>query len=372
MRVGFDARWYNDSGVGAYVQGLLRAMAAASPEFDLIVYANSSNAVPGLSDWGVEVVPVRCPRYSFAEQSELRLRAREDKLDLFHSPFFAAPLRLECPLVVTIHDLIPFRFRTHSRPKQAMIRMGYRLAAKRAQHIIADSENTGHDLYTVLGVPRERISVVHLAPAECFTSENARDNLAVMDEKYSVRPPFILASSARNWRTKNLETALDAISQAHGETGEAFQTVVYGPPQGISVLDAKIRWPALNLVHTGYIPAPDLAQLFRHARAFIMPSLYEGFGLPVVEAMACGCPVIASNAGSLPEVAGQGAQIFAPLDAKGMAAAISGLITNDANFEMWRAAALRRAADFSWERAARQTISVYHRIHDKNAAAASA
>lgn len=370
MRVGFDARWYNESGVGAYVQGLLRAMAGASQKFELVVYANSGNAVPGLSDWGVEVISVRSSRYSFAEQMEMRRRAHEDKLDLFHSPFFAAPLRLKCPLVVTIHDLIPFRFRTHSWVRQAMIKMGYRLAARRAQHLIADSQNTADDLRTILSVPRERISVIHLAPAKCFTPAVAEDDLAVLEEKYSVRPPFVVASSARNWRTKNLETALKAISEVHREEGIAFQTVVYGPPHGIAGLDAKNRWPALNLVQAGYIPAPDLVRLFRHARAFIMPSLYEGFGLPIVEAMACGCPVITSNAGSLPEVAGEGAQIFAPFDSQGMATAIAGLTIKDENFAHWRAAALRRAADFSWDQAARQTISVYHRIHDKAAAAA--
>src|SRR5262249_46225723 len=113
----------------------------------------------------------------------------------------------------------------------------------------------------------------------------------------------------------------------------------------------------------------ELAALFRHAHAFVMPARYEGFGLPVLEAMACGCAVITSNAGSLAEVAGDGAQVFAPQDVAGMAGALSGLLLNREEPDHWRAAALRRAADFSWHKAARETISVYHRTREAFSAA---
>ncbi|HEY6270587.1 MAG TPA: glycosyltransferase family 1 protein [Terriglobales bacterium] len=365
MRVGFDARWYNDSGVGAYVAGLLRRLAAVPRDFDLVVYTEPGNPVPDLDALAVTMIPVRAPKYSLAEQVELSQRAREDRLDIFHAPFFVVPLRLTCPLVVTVHDLIPFFFRIYPWPKQALIKIGYRVASRRARHIIADSANTARDLHTILGIAKDRITPVHLAPAECFTAGRRKDDLDCLEHHYSVRPPYVIAASARNWRTKNLETALGAISQAKRESGGAFQTVVYGPPDGIRDLSAEDRWPGLSLRKTGYVPAMDLARLFRHARAFVMPSLYEGFGLPIVEAMACGCPVITSNAGSLPEVAGDGAQVFTPSDVLGMAGAIAALLTDQENFDRWRDAALRRAADFSWERTAEQTISVYHRIHDQ-------
>jgi glycosyltransferase involved in cell wall biosynthesis len=372
MQVGFDARWYNDSGVGAYVAGLLHALAVSERKFDLAVYVDQRNPDLGLNDPGINIVPVRAEKYSIAEQIELSRLARLDKLDLFHSPFFVAPLRLECPLVVTVHDLIPFLFRIYSWPKQPLIKMGYRLAARKARHIIADSDNTARDVQRILGISPGRISTIHLAPAECFTSASGEGDLELLEEKYSVRPPYVMVSSARNWRTKNLETALEAASRAHRSAGVNFQAVVYGPTDGLEALSVKNRPPNLNLRQTGYIPAGDLAILFRHARVFIMPSLYEGFGLPIVEAMACGCPVITSNGGSLPEIAGDGAQVFAPFDAKGMAAAIAGLIENQKNFAYWRAAALRRAADFTWERAAQETISVYHRIHDQLSSTAGA
>src|SRR5262249_19772869 len=121
LRVGFDARWYNDSGVGVYVAELLRAMAAIEGRgFELVVYENPQNPVPQLVGLGVSRVAVSALRYSLAEQFEFRRRSRLDRLDVFHSPFFAIPLGLRCPVVVTVHDLIPFLFPIYNRPKQAL------------------------------------------------------------------------------------------------------------------------------------------------------------------------------------------------------------------------------------------------------------
>ena len=363
MRVGFDARWYNDSGVGAYVDGLLRAMAAAEGDFELVVYSDVRNPLPGLDGARVTTVPVNARKYSIAEQFELRRRARQNKLDVFHSPFFIVPVGLPCPVVVTMHDLIPFYFRIYPWAKQWMIKTGYRVAARRAHHIIVDSDNTATDVRRTLGVEAERLTTIPLAPADWFSAQKRQDDCQRLQEKYNVRRPYVVAASARNWRTKNLEGALTALALAQQKEGAEFQTVVYGPPDGIRALDAEKRWPDLNLQRLGYIDACDLAALFRHASAFIMPSLYEGFGLPILEAMACGCPVVAANTGSLPEVAGSGAQTFTPLDVAGMAGAIAALVNCPETQDRWRYAASRRAGNFSWKRAAEETISVYHRIH---------
>jgi alpha-1,3-rhamnosyl/mannosyltransferase len=176
-----------------------------------------------------------------------------------------------------------------------------------------------------------------------------------------------VVSSARNWRTKNLQGALKALEIATGRTQIKFQTVIYGPSAGIDALDSG--WEGLDLRRIGYVQRPDLAALFRHAQAFLMPSLYEGFGRPILEAMACGCPVITSNAGALLEVAGRGAQVFAPDDCAGMGAAVAKLLADPDMRRCWQGNALARAQDFSWDKAAAETISVYHRIHAQAAAA---
>ena len=362
LRVGFDARWYNDSGVGTYVAGLLRAMAAMPAEIELVVYEDPRKPVPGLSGAALRKVAVSARKYSIAEGVELRRRVREDNLEVYHSPFYRLPRNLACPAVVTVHDLIPFLFPIYSWPKRSMVKMGYRLAARRAQHIIVVSRNTARDVQEILGVAGDRLTVIANAPLqECFRAQSCPGELESLRTKHGVRVPYVVVASTRNRHTKNLDGALQALDLARRQSSARFQTVVYGPPDGLDATGRETAWPALNLLPTGYMEAKELASLFRHAEAFVMPALYEGFGLPVLEAMACGCAVITSNAGSLAEVAGDGAQVFAPRDVVSIAGALSGLLRTREQRDHWKASALRRAADFSWDKAARETISVYHR-----------
>jgi glycosyltransferase involved in cell wall biosynthesis len=356
MRVGFDARWYNQSGVGSYITGLLPALVRAGCE--LVVYTDPRNPVPGLDNLSLKSVPVSSGKYSPLATLEFRRLEKRDKLDLFHCPFYAVPL-LRCPVVVTVHDLIPFLFPIYFWPKQKMVQAGYRAAAKRAAHLIADSHCTATDIQNILGAAPDRMSTVHLAADRNIFHQSGRENEEMLlRERYRIKKPFVLVSSARNWRTKNLGSALLALERVRKEAGVIFQTVMYGStPSGNFKID-----DSLNVHHVGYIDSEHLAALFRHAHAFIMPSLYEGFGLPLVEAMSCGCPVIASNRGSLPEIAGAGAQCFDPFDIKGMAKALCALLRNPEELQQKGSNALRRAADFSWDKAARETISVYHHV----------
>src|SRR5258708_31812692 len=164
MRVGFDARWYNDSGVGVYVAELLRAMAQLSRDFELVVYEDPQNPVPGLDGLPIVRIQVCAPKYSISEQLELRRRCRQDKLDIFHSPFYVAPLGLHCPLVVTVHDLIPFLFRIYPRPKQWMVKMGYRAAVRRAERATAASWRTAQNVPENLRGPHAHVAPLHSAP----------------------------------------------------------------------------------------------------------------------------------------------------------------------------------------------------------------
>jgi hypothetical protein len=163
LRVGFDARWYNDSGVGTYVAELLRALASHQKEIELIVYENPLNPVQSLAGSNVERVPVRASRYSLNAQVVLARRTRVDRLDLFHSPFYVMPLAASCPVIVTIHDLIPFLFPIYSAVKQMVVKTGYRVAANQAAHIIADSLNTARDVERLLKTNAEKITAVPIA-----------------------------------------------------------------------------------------------------------------------------------------------------------------------------------------------------------------
>ena len=361
MRVGFDARWYNDSGVGSYVAGLAPALVRAGCE--LVVYADSDNPVPGLTQMAAKIVYIRARKYSPFASQEFRRREKQDKLDLFHSPFYVMP-SLDCPVIVTIHDLIPFLFPIYPWLKQRAVQTGYRSAARRAAHIIADSEHTARDIQKILGIAAERITPVHLAAAtEIFHLRGEDGELDRLRQKFGLSQPYVVSASAGNWRTKNLEGALRVMAVARSVSKIEFQTVVFGPAEGLAAASNHEEGPGLNICGLGYVAAQDLAALFRHAHAFVMPSLYEGFGLPLVEAMSCGCPVITSDRGALPEVAGMGAQCFAPEDISGMAAALVELLRSPRELEQRRALALQRAADFSWEKAAQSTVAVYHQVH---------
>ena len=364
MRVGFDARWYNDSGVGTYVSELLKAMAQLQHGFELIVYEDPENQVPGLKDPPVKRIAIRSGKYSPVAQLELMERRRKDRLDVFHSPFYVLPLAVGCPVVVTLHDLIPFLFDIDPWLKRLAVKTGYRVAALRAAHIITVSGHTARDVHKILGTPVEKITVVHnaVSSSEFHNQSNTLD-LNYLQQRFGVCQPYAVAGSARNWRTKNLGTALHALTLARERSGREFQTVVFGPEEGLRVLGGKDKYSHLNLQTTGHVTARDLGKIFRHAQFFIMPSLYEGFGLPVLEAMACGCAVITSNGGSLAEIAGEGAQVFDALDANSMAQAAIELLCNPEVLEKWRRLALRRSADFSWARAAQETISIYHRVN---------
>jgi len=364
MRVGFDARWYNDSGVGTYVAELLRALVPLQSEsdFGLVVYEDPRNPVPTLEGSSAKRIPVAAGKYSPFGQTALKRRARQDYLDLFHSPFYPIPLGISCPVVVTIHDLIPFLFRTSNPLKQFMVKSGYRVAATRSSHIITVSQHTANDVRQILNVSPEKITVIHNAVSDLhFHPLRNPAEPVCLAERFHIRSPYVAVGSAHNWQTKNLVSALRTLVLAQQQSGFKFQTVVYGPPDGFQAAGGRDAWRELDLVCTGHLSATDLGRLFRHAELALIPSLYEGFGLAILEAMSCGCAAITSNAGSLPEVAGQGAQKFDPFDLDGMAKAAARLLSNPAELSMWRARALKRVADFSWSKAAHETLSVYDR-----------
>ncbi|HEY6249775.1 MAG TPA: glycosyltransferase family 1 protein, partial [Candidatus Angelobacter sp.] len=365
MRVGFDARWYNDSGVGTYVAELLKALTSIPPgsgatterqQLELVVYEDPANPVPGLEN-KVERIPLAAPKYSFRSQTALNRRCALDRLDVFHSPFYPIPLRMSCPVVVTIHDLIPFLFPINTWAKQFMVKSGYRIAARRCSRIIAVSQHTANDITRILRARPEKIAVVHNAVAsEAFHPNGSSGESAHLADRYGIHPPYAVVGSTRNWRTKNLGSALRALALAQGYSGMSFQTVVCGSPDGFQAVGGPDAWKQLNLVQTGHLPAAELGRMFRHAHLSVMAPLYEGFGLAILEAMACGCAVITSNGGSLPEVVGAAAQKFDPFDVTGMARAATTLLSNPAELKVWQERAVQRAADFSWTKAARETV----------------
>jgi glycosyltransferase involved in cell wall biosynthesis len=360
MKVGFDGRWYGQSGVGNYVSDLLQAICSMDGDLEIILYEDPENPLEHVNGDRIHKVPVRSKRYSVWEQFELARRCRVDGLAVFHSPFYLTPWFAPCPVVVTIHDLIPFLFNIYSWPKRQLIKLGYRLATKKAARVIADSENTRDDLNRILGVSSEKTTVVHLATSRDLYHANPDPGEAdYLFKRYGIRQPFALTMSAKNWRTKNLPVALEALAICQREAGITFQTVVAGPPDGFQEASQQNSLPIENVLLTGFVSGADLPKLYRGADVFLLASKYEGFGLPLLEAMSCGCAVVCSNGGSLAEVAGTGAILVDPTNPVQMARAVTQLLRDAGARADLRARALQRAADFSWEKAARETVSAY-------------
>jgi glycosyltransferase involved in cell wall biosynthesis len=361
MRIGIDGRWYNDSGVGKYTAELIAALDCLERDQELIVFESPANPVPLKNPKKVLKVPVESRKYSVAEQFSLPRLCHRYSLDVFHSPFYLVPWMVSCPVVVTIHDVIPFLFDIYPAWKTRMVKAGYWASAKKASHVVTDSQATAEDAREILSVPRDKISAIPLAVSpRIFNAEANPSEPRYLEEKFNIRCPYIMLIGAGNWKTKNFHRAFEAIEICRQQLEWEFATVFAGNDLWLRLhpqLGSNIP-----VIATGYVSEADLSILYRHAQVFLFASEYVGFGFPVLEAMSCGCPVICSNAGSLPEVAGDAALGVDPRDSAAMANALF-LMMSDASLRSdYRRRSIGRAAQFSWERTASEVFNVYQKV----------
>lgn len=356
MRVGLDARWYCGSGVGTYILGLAQAILDFVPEIELFLYEHKGNQLPGLRG-DVQRHLAKWHRYSPLGQLEMAHFCRRDKLDVFHAPFYLIPFLASCPVVVTIHDMMPFLFDLYNWPHQKLVQAGYFAGIKTADRVIADSHCTAGDIHRLIGIPLEQIDVIKFGPLGSISSQASEGEMEYLASHYGLSQPYVLTFSFTNWRTKNIDVALQGMLLAR-QMGSQFQAVVAGSQTGLQHCPASVL-DQLQPVLTGFMPGPDLPLLYRHASVFVCTSAYEGLGLPLLEAMASGCAVVSSDGGSLPEVAGDGAAVVPVGDADATARQIHRLLSDEDECRRLRAAALRRAAEFTWQRTASETCAVY-------------
>jgi glycosyltransferase involved in cell wall biosynthesis len=291
-------------------------------------------------------------------QIGVSLAARRAGARLLHLPAGLGPARPLLPAVVTIHDTMVFRFPQLFRPwHRHYARVMLPRLARAAALVITGSQATRADLIEHLGVAPDRIAVVpygvdiRFAPLAADSPE-ARAVVA----RYHLPPNFILAVGAIEPR-KNLPRILDAVRQLNGRAATAGVTLVHAGPEGWA---HDVPREAARFL--GYVPAADLRVLYGLARAFVYPSLWEGFGFPVIEAMACGCPVITSDVSALPEVAGGAALLVDPTATEQLAAAIARVWADEGLRRDLVARGRARAAGFTWQRTARETVAVYERV----------
>lgn len=362
MIVGYDATTIAGrvSGVGYYTRRLLHALIAGDgygAVERLLVLSN--RPVPIAPGPRVQVhAQGRLPFRALWMQLELPRLLRTLRPDLVHFTNYLAPLAGSVPYVVSFHDMTLRLFpHLHTLKKRLLTAGLLPRVARRARLVLTPSESSSRDLVRWLGVDAGRVRVIPYAPPDDFRPvAEGPETLAAL----GVRPPYLLHVGTLEPR-KNLARVLRAFARIAPRLPEAM-FVVAGPPgwdHGAARREAARARLGARVVFLGYVPEAELPRLYTHAAALVYPSLYEGFGLPVVEAMACGAPVLTSLTSSTAEIGYGAALLVDPLDEPGIAATMAALLTDARLRAELREKGLVRAASFTWDRTARATVEAY-------------
>ena len=377
MRVAIDARKLHDFGIGTYIRNLLRQLARIDRQTDYVLLSPEQDLdVASQLGPNFRAVLEPSPNYSLREQLHVPWVLRRERPDVFHAPHYVLPPAVTCRSVVTIHDCIHLMFPQYLPNKMAYAyaRASMWAAVKRSDRILTVSEASKRDILHFFNVAPEKIVVVYNAIDDHFWLTPPEDEVARVRERYQLDHQFVLYVGNIKPH-KNLVRLIEAFAELRRTGFEELKLLIIGDE--ISKLPSLRRAVHGHKLHKhvrflGYVSDDTLRVLYRLAALFAFPSLYEGFGLPPLEAMASGTPVVASNQSSLPEVTGDAAVLVDPYD---VASIVDGMrrVLSDADL----AADLRRrgperAREFSWARSVDQTRTVYEQVGHVSAGARSA
>ena len=292
----------------------------------------------------------------------LRVSLVEGRLpagDVYHATEHLLPWMAR-PSVMTVHDLIFERYpQHHTRANRAFLRVAMPLFVRRADAIIAVSQHTRRDLLEVYATPPQKVYVVEEGIDERFRPAGEAD-IRRVKERYSIRRPYLLMVGTLEPR-KNHALAFRALAQLKAEGWPHCLVAVGGGGWLFDAVQRQVESLQLSddVIFAGHVADADLPALYSGADCFLMPSLYEGFGIPVLEAMACGAPVVCSKVSSLPEVAGEAARFIEPLTAEGLADAVRQVLSHPKMADKMLSDGMRQAGRYRWQRAADETVQVY-------------
>jgi glycosyltransferase involved in cell wall biosynthesis len=367
VRIGIDARKLQDFGIGTYIRNLLRELAKLDrqTEYVLLTKPEHMDVAKTLGE-NFRAVPDSSGQYSIAEQISVPFAVRRERVDLFHATHYVLPALTPSRSVVTIHDCIHLMFPDYMRNRlgYAYARASLYTAAHKSDRIFTVSEQSKRDILKFFNVPPEKIVVTPNAIDDRFSVPPSEEHVMQIRERYQLSHSYLLYVGNIKPH-KNLERLIEAFHLVRSQGRSELELIIIGDE--ISKLQSLRRAIHKYDIHRsvrflGYVPDNTLAVLYRLASVFVFPSLYEGFGLPPLEAMASGTPVVTSNVSSLPEVVGDAAVLVDPYSAEAIADGILSVLRSTHLRDDLRERGLKRAQEYSWARSVQRVRDIYGEV----------
>jgi glycosyltransferase involved in cell wall biosynthesis len=379
MRIGINTLFLFPSkraGTLTYVSNLVRALSQVDTENEYILFTNSQNHDVFKTDAKnfrrhlCPYVPENSMLRVLYEQMILPYYAKQFGLNVLHAPGDVPPIMAKCAKVVTLHDMQYIAWYAHypqyaSKAKLLYVKYLYPLGARKSEVIVTISENSKKDIVKYLGIPENKILVIYEASRFSLGTNQIEPDLNIFN-KHRIKKDYIL-SVASFLPHKNLNRLIESYALLMNNI--EHQVVLTGMNlHGMNLVKEMVRKKnvaADRVIFTGYVSEAELIALYQNASLFVLPSLFEGFGLPLLEAMSLGCPVAASSRTSIPEVVGDAGVLFEPEDPKAMADAIYSILS-DANLrDRLIDKGYKREKAFTWEKTARETLEAYSLAYER-------
>ncbi len=362
MNIGIDARKYFDFGIGTYIRNLAAVFDAQDGDRFTYIASPGDADLISRTHRGTTIIN-HSGKYSLAELITVSSQANRAGLSVFHAPHYTLPFGLAMPGVVTVHDVIHLRFPEYFSAIQrayAQLMIGH--ACRSSDAVIVDSAFTAKELIRYVACPEEKIHTIPLGVSGAFAPAQDGEAAAAFRRKFNLAGEFLLYVGSLKPH-KNFPAIIRSVARLRA--GRNVQVICVGEkPEDDPALSALCKSQGVDglIQGLGWLPEADLVAAYRAATVLVMPTLYEGFGFPVLEAMACGTPVICSNAASIPEVAGDAGILVDPLSEQEMTDAITSVLDDASLRNSLRERGLRRAQQFTWQRCGEQTLNLYRTL----------
>lgn len=363
--IGIDARKYFDLGIGTYIQNLTHQLPLCERTHRYVLFVNRNDRahLPMLEEWTIRIAPFK--KYSVGEMLLFAGRATEAGVDLFHSPHYTLPFRLKSKSVVTIHDLIPLRFPEYfSAIKRVYAYSIMNHAVRSADAVITVSEFTRKDILETFRIDPDKVHVIYNGVHTKFARLTDSSKVMEFKRKHRIENAKIILYVGSVKPHKNVETLMMAFSKLRRRMPHVlliFAGEALNMGKGLPELIGRL---SLNdsIRELGRLTDDELVVAYNAADVLVMPSRYEGFGLPVLEAMACGTPVIASTVASVPEIVGEAGILVDPEDSDWLSASLETILSDISLRQRLVELGMQRAAKFSWRDTAEKTLRLYNRV----------